>query len=149
MIHYLIGDATEPITDKYRIVCHVVNDEGRWGRGFVVAVSQKWPKAETSYKAHSPMPLGTTDLVYIDSNTIIASMCAQHSVYKADINELPLRYDALELCLQQIAKIFSGSTWSIHMPRIGCGLARGKWDKVEAIINESLKNMDVYVYDLQ
>ena len=37
------------------------------------------------------------------------------------------------------------------MPRIGCGLAGGDWNKVEKIINETLidKGIEVYVYDLK
>ena len=37
------------------------------------------------------------------------------------------------------------------MPRIGCGLAGGTWDKIEPLINESLvKNeIETYVYDLK
>tara|TARA_R110002111_G_scaffold227346_2_gene288919 strand:+ start:47395 stop:47511 length:117 start_codon:yes stop_codon:yes gene_type:complete len=35
------------------------------------------------------------------------------------------------------------------MPRIGCGLAGGKWDKVEPLIEQTLRTagIDVYVYD--
>ena len=40
---------------------------------------------------------------------------------------------------------------TVHMPRIGCGLAGGTWDKIEPLINESLvKNeIETYVYDLK
>lgn len=45
------------------------------------------------------------------------------------------------------------SRWnaSVHMPRIGCGLAGGSWGKVEPIIQEELcdKGVQVFVYDLQ
>lgn len=39
---------------------------------------------------------------------------------------------------------------SIHMPRIGCGLAGGKWEVIEQIIKEELidKEIAVTVYDL-
>jgi hypothetical protein len=35
------------------------------------------------------------------------------------------------------------------MPRIGCGLAGGKWEQIEPIIERTLlnKNVEVYVYD--
>jgi hypothetical protein len=33
------------------------------------------------------------------------------------------------------------------MPRIGCGLAKGDWDQVEPLIQESLGDIPVYVYD--
>jgi hypothetical protein len=39
---------------------------------------------------------------------------------------------------------------SVHMPRIGCGLAGGKWEEIEPIIERTLvaKGMTVVVYDL-
>ena len=38
---------------------------------------------------------------------------------------------------------------SVHMPRIGCGLAGGKWEMIEPIILQRLSNNDVevVVYD--
>jgi hypothetical protein len=37
------------------------------------------------------------------------------------------------------------------MPRIGCGLAGGTWDKIEPIIERTLlaKGIEVVVYDLK
>jgi hypothetical protein len=34
------------------------------------------------------------------------------------------------------------------MPRIGCGLAGGTWDKVEPIVLKELAGLDVFVYDM-
>ena len=34
------------------------------------------------------------------------------------------------------------------MPRIGCGLAGGKWAVVEPIIQRALEDIPVFVYDL-
>jgi hypothetical protein len=38
---------------------------------------------------------------------------------------------------------------AVHMPRIGCGLAGGTWDKIEPLIDENLadKGVEVTVYD--
>jgi O-acetyl-ADP-ribose deacetylase (regulator of RNase III) len=33
------------------------------------------------------------------------------------------------------------------MPRIGCGLAGGKWGEVEPIIVRALREVETYVYD--
>ncbi|MDR6488204.1 O-acetyl-ADP-ribose deacetylase (regulator of RNase III) [Chryseobacterium vietnamense] len=40
---------------------------------------------------------------------------------------------------------------NIHMPRIGCGLAGGKWEEIEPIIERALlkKDVEVYVYDFE
>lgn len=39
---------------------------------------------------------------------------------------------------------------SVHMPRIGCGLAGGRWEKIEPIISDELTShgIEVTVYDL-
>ena len=49
MITYVHGDATAPAVKGPKIIAHIVNDAGRWGKGFVMAVSRKWPKARMHY----------------------------------------------------------------------------------------------------
>ena len=42
--------------------------------------------------------------------------------------------------------------YSIHRPRIGCGLAGGDWKVIEDIIKRTfidMANVDVFVYDLK
>jgi hypothetical protein len=34
-INFIVGDATTPIGDGLKIIVHVCNDIGGWGRGFV------------------------------------------------------------------------------------------------------------------
>jgi len=43
-IAYVMGDATAPKADGPKIIVHVCNDVGAWGRGFVVALSRRWPE---------------------------------------------------------------------------------------------------------
>jgi O-acetyl-ADP-ribose deacetylase (regulator of RNase III) len=59
----------------------------------------------------------------------------------------PIRYDALRTCLERVNDYAETFKASVHCPRIGCGLAGGKWDMVEPVIQETLKDRDVYVYD--
>jgi hypothetical protein len=37
----------------------------------------------------------------------------------------------------------------VHLPRIGCGLAGGKWEKVEPLIEKTFltQEIPVFVYD--
>ena len=62
----------------------------------------------------------------------------------------PIRYEALEECLEKTAQKAVELEASIHMPRIGCGFAGGSWKTIEDIILKTinLKNIEVYVYDL-
>jgi len=70
---------------------------------------------------------------------------------KTGSNGVPIRYEAVKTCLGKIALEAKKLEASIHMPRIGCGLAGGKWDKIEPIIKETLmqQDIDVFVYDFE
>jgi O-acetyl-ADP-ribose deacetylase (regulator of RNase III) len=59
----------------------------------------------------------------------------------------PIRYEALEACLQKVARSAKVLGVSIHMPRIGCSLAGGQWSKVQPIIEKTLVSIDAVVYD--
>lgn len=41
-INYLKGDATNPASAGNKIIVHVCNDIGGWGKGFVMAISKRW-----------------------------------------------------------------------------------------------------------
>lgn len=151
-IQYLIGDATEPIGDGNKIICHVCNDIGVWGAGFVLAISNKWPNPETvyrSYKNYGGLKLNTIQIVQVKPDLHVVNMVAQSGIRKKK-DKIPLRYDSLKTCLTQVASVAKELKASVHMPRIGCGLAGGSWDKVEEIINDTLCKLDisVFVYDL-
>jgi len=77
-------------------------------------------------------------------------MIAQHGV-KSTENGPPIRYEAVEICLGKVAQNAKNKKASIHMPRLGCGLAGGKWDEIESIIQKtlSLQDIPVFVYDLK
>lgn len=154
-IEYVTGDATEPIGDDHKIIAHVCNDGGAWGAGFVIALSRKWAAPEQEYREWATsgdhFQLAETQFVPVKDDWLwVANMVAQHSFVSAQ-NPVALRYDALEDCLNQVAD-FSKAVGdaSVHMPRIGCGLAGGDWDEVEAIIDWTLTrhSIDVVVYDL-
>jgi hypothetical protein len=49
-IQYLKGDATCPQSAGVKIICHVCNDLGGWDKGFVLALSRRWPEPEEAYR---------------------------------------------------------------------------------------------------
>ncbi len=166
MISYLMGDATDPWVRGNKIIAHVCNDIGGWGRGFVLSLSRKWPLAENSYRrwydeSHNlpgmedmPFMLGNVQFVCVKNDngdgerTLVANMVAQRDIVTHTDGTPPIRYDALRDCLRKVGEMARDTGASVHMPRIGCGLAGGRWDMVEPIIQEELSGCDVYVYDL-
>lgn len=160
MIIYLVGDATDPQVEGTKIIAHVCNDIGGWGRGFVLSLSQRWPASEKSYRSWYqmngvmgrpelvPFRLGRMKLVRVANDVFVANMIAQHGIMpEGDVP--PIRYNALEDCLAELRLHAKDLKASIHMPRIGCGLAGGKWSEIEPIINKTLDDVGVYVYDFQ
>lgn len=150
MINYVKGDATSPIGKGNKIITHICNDHGGWGAGFVLALSKKWSAPEKAYRSlGSNIQLGRVQYIKLEKENItVANMIAQHNFVSKD-NPVAVRYDALEKCLNDVSEKAKLENASIHMPRIGCGLAGGKWEKVEEIINKTLvaNGVDVYVYD--
>ncbi|MEU4365716.1 hypothetical protein [Micromonospora chersina] len=61
----------------------------------------------------------------------------------------PIRYDAVERCLSALADQVDELGASVHMPRIGCGLAGGTWDRIEPLVVRTLcaRDIAVTVYD--
>ena len=55
----------------------------------------------------------------------------------------------MEKALEKVFKFAIENNASVHMPRIRCGLAGGKWTEIEPIIEKTLlKNeIETYVYD--
>lgn len=153
-IHYLQGDATAPIGTGQKAIIHVCNDIGAWGAGFVLAISKRWPYPEAQYKAwcqtKTNFTLGFVQPVRVANDITVINMIGQRGI-RSIRNLCPLRYDALETCLTKVAGYCKQNNMSVHMPRIGCGLAGGDWEKVEEIINKTLilHGLEVYVYDFE
>lgn len=154
MIHYVKGDATNPMAKGYKIIAHICNDMGGWGKGFVLAISKKWKEPEKAYRQwyHSgeSFALGEVQFVQVNDYIMVANMIGQKGI-KSGSSGPPIRYDAVEACLQKLAEKAKSMDASVHMPRIGCGLAGGRWEKIEPLIASTLVDagIEVYVYDFE
>ena len=150
------GDATSPQAKGPKIIAHVCNDIGGWGKGFVLAISKRWKEPERDYRdwhrhrAANDFALGAVRLVQVQPDVWVANMVAQRGV-KAGSAGPPIRYPAVEQCLTVLAERARELHASVHMPRIGCGLAGGTWNKIEPLITKTLSEQDVpvTVYDFE
>ena len=159
MIKYVLGDATDPIIKKgIRVIPHVVNNEGKWGKGFVTSISRRWKEPEKIYRKAAKnsrvFGLGYVQWCFVTETIAVCNMVAQKGL-ASFVNIRPLQYDHLEVCLDKMAKGARHSAeqsnpsqrLSIHMPRIGAGLAKGDWNIIEELIEETCWDLQVYVYD--
>lgn len=62
---------------------------------------------------------------------------------------MPVRYEAIDASLGLLADKAVELGASVHMPRIGCGLAGGRWSRVEPLVAERVvrRGLAVTVYD--
>lgn len=78
----------------------------------------------------------------------VANMVGQRGM-RTGSKGVPVRYEAIDEALGRLADKALELGASVHMPRIGCGLAGGKWSRVEPLIVERLlkRGLSVTVYD--
>src|SRR5580698_5540621 len=83
-IRYSVGDATSPSAADNRIIAHICNDQGAWGKGFVLALSRRWRTPGLAFKkwfsVQSDFELGSVQLVQVEPDTWVANMVAQHGL---------------------------------------------------------------------
>lgn len=151
MISYLKGDVTKPQGSGRRIIAHICNDRGGFGKGVALALANRWPNTKAYFKrwyaSKDDFELGATQLVEVADDLWVANMVAQHG-YKSPSNPLPLKLDALKACLKQLAIEASARQATVHMPKIGTGLAGSSWDVVEPVISDILSAVPTFVYTL-
>jgi O-acetyl-ADP-ribose deacetylase (regulator of RNase III) len=149
------GDATSPQAKGPKVIAHVCNDIGGWGKGFVVAISRRWPEPERAYRqwhrgrSGNDFGLGATQLIQVRPDIWVANMVAQHGI-RTGSGGPPIRYEAVERCLAALGRHAADLSASVHLPRIGCGLAGGRWERIEPLIVAELCARDIVttVYDL-
>ncbi|WAL75886.1 macro domain-containing protein [Kitasatospora sp. YST-16] len=154
-ITYVRGDATAPQGKGVRIIAHVCNDLGGWGKGFVLALSRRWPEPEAAFRrwhrerAGNDFGLGALQLVQVSPYLWVANLVGQRGTRTARSTGVPVRYEAIDAALAKLAPEAERLGASVHMPRIGCGLAGGRWERVEPLITARLtaRGVPVTVYD--
>lgn len=154
MLHYLIGSATDPIKTP-ALLPHIVNNKGRWGSGYVIAVSKKDKKPEEMYyrwykrekEEGKDLPLGAVQICPYVDGCEVANMVGQHDTKPID-GEPPIRYESLRQALKSVYHYAGQNNLTVHMPRIGAQRSGGDWNQIEAIIKEEMGDIETYVYTL-
>lgn len=152
-ITYVKGNAVYPQGEGNKIIVHVCNNIGAWGAGFVLAISKRWSEPEREYRSMSSTKrkLGNVQFVPVETDIVVANMIGQENIKANDYGVPPVRYAAIKICLERVLSLAKSMNASIHMPRIGCGLAGGQWEIMEQVIIAASKNFDakIFVYDFK
>lgn len=149
---YKKGDATEPHIPRSRsqaaVIAHICNDIGVWGKGFVMAVSSKWPQVREKYLEwhKSGAKRGDIQMIQVTDDIWVCNMIAQKGI-RSKTNLVPLDMVALETCLAKLSIETDLIGGEVHMPKIGCGLAGGDWAEVSELIKKKMVGIRTHVYE--
>lgn len=159
LINYVEGDATAPVGDGLKVIAHCCNDIGAWGAGFVMALSKRWERPEREYREWhkqrkekgDDLHLGAVQIVPVEEDITVANIIGQHGIRAAQ-GKIPIRYEAIDRGFYYItvyAATHPDRQVSVHMPRIGCGLAGGSWSQIEPLLEKHFvaNDIPVTVYD--
>ncbi|GAA3594302.1 macro domain-containing protein [Flavivirga amylovorans] len=120
-----------------------------------MAISKRWSMPESSYRAwhksQNNFELGKVQFVKVENDLWIANVIGQHKIRKDEQGNPPIRYEAIEKGMQGVLIKAKELNASVHMPRIGCGLAGGKWERIEPILQDCLIKNEIktIVYDFK
>src|SRR3954470_19357015 len=107
-ITYVRGDATTPVGEGVKLIAHVCNDVGGWGKGFVIALSARWPEPEAAYRrwhrerGTNDFALGAVQFVEVAPWLWVANMIGQHGIRRGGKGP-PVRYEAIDAGLVAVA----------------------------------------------
>lgn len=155
MIKYKKGNVLEN-SDVNRIICHVVNNKGGFGKGFAFELGNKYPLVKRKYKewyglsllyGDAKFKLGSIQTININENLWVINMLCQDG-YATRVKPCVLDYIALEICLNQVKEFNKRKGFEIWMPKIGSGYSGGEWSKIESIINKVLQDENITIYEL-
>ena len=122
-------------------IAHGVNCQNVMGAGIAKAIYTKYPEVKSSYHKFENKKLGSIDRVKTHKGNVVFNLFTQE-FYGRD-GKLYVSYKAIEDCFTRLIY----RTNAIAIPKIGCGLAGGDWDKVKSIIDKVTgSDLDVYVY---
>lgn len=153
-INYITGNIFTSDIKGDKVIVHICNDIGAWGKGFVLSLSSKWDSPEKEYrkwhKSKKDFSLGNIQIVKVEDGIFVANMITQRGIRK-NFTSVPIRYDSLDECLEKVSIFALEKGLKVFMPKIGCGLAGGRWEKISPIIDKQLcsKGIEVYVFDLK
>ncbi|MCE4052329.1 hypothetical protein [Pseudomonas sp. Au-Pse12] len=153
LISYHIGDASIPIHNS-TIIIHIVNNHGKWGKGFVLSLSKQYPTTKDSYLSwfKSGFNMGDVQFLSVDGENriFVANMLAQNGIKKsAKDNNTYICYESLEACLSKISDFALKERLVIQLPMIGAGLGGGNWDTILSIITKKLSYNKIHCHILK
>lgn len=149
MLKHIKGNIFESDAD---VILHQVNCQGVMGSGIAKQVKEKYPIVFEYYKSWCDDPslksglLGQIQTVYTDNTgkQAIINLFAQDKFGYS--GNRYTNYEALKKCLKKVNEQFTGHTIAIPY-RMSCHRGGGDWSIVSKMIEETLIDCDVTLYE--
>lgn len=128
------------LTVEAGIICHQVNCQGVMGSGIAKSIRDKWPIVYESYlswcKLGKPSDLlGNLMIVPVAKDLRIANIFGQYNYGRSSLQYTD--YFAVEKAFKELCTWNLGKVNKVYIPfNMGCGLANGKWETYEPIIEK-------------
>lgn len=154
MIYFLVGDITD-IDEGNAIIAHIVNNIGAFGGGVSGAIGEMYPSARKAYLNWAKDDVDTLELgkcLFLHVNYAdkmdVCHMVAQNGL-RSNQNPSPIDMEALNTCLRTLFMTAQVANMSVHLPKIGSGLAGGNWDEILLLIEYWSDKFKVktYIYE--
>ena len=143
-MNVIAGDLLRLALDgRFDVIVHGCNCQCAMGKGIALSIKQQFPEA---YEADLRTPRGDRSKLGTLSTALIERPPARFTVVNA-YTQFHFRgegvladYDAIRSAFGLIKRQFTGRR--IGYPKIGAGLAKGDWNTIAAIIDETLAGED-------
>lgn len=150
MIDYRKGNLIEAFEKgEVGVIAHQANCFNTMGAGIAKALKDAYPEV---YIADCKTTKGDKKKLggYSVASTLDGLVFNLYGQYHYGRGELHTDYAALRESLLNMAHMLrhSGFCGKIGIPKLGCGLAGGQWEEVELIVEQSLWDFHVIVYEL-
>ena len=145
MIKYVKGNLLDA---EQVLIIHQCNAQDTMGSGVAKAIKDRYRQAYEDYISYFKLipkekRMGLIQITKVNDKRSVCNLIGQ-------LNYLPrgqrhTSYDALTKGFEQVKSAYIGD---IAMPKIGCGLGGGNWNKVSEIIERVFDDRDIYIYEL-
>ena len=127
-----------------------------------ITKEKKWEKfqgcVDYPYGMTGKFELGQVQWVKAEKDVWVYNLIGQHRTGLREIAGVtvpPVDYRSIREGFAHIKQYYfesikqAGKNFSLHMPRMGCGLAGGKWTEIEKLLKEVFNDIDITitVYD--
>ena len=154
MVHNISGDAL--VVSKGGILCHQTNFFGVMGAGIAAAIKAKLLSHENYIdyvhvcKKLGRKTLGMVQFLNTPDGTVVANCFSQDDkcmAYPGNRISPVTDYNAMRKCFHTVCTYAFTTGKNAYVPyKIGCGIAGGDWQTVEAILNDEFSHSRVNLY---